>query len=149
MKKIVGIVAGIVILVAVVFGILYSTGKLGSLNTSAPSNDALVTYYDDYLTQIIDNKDADIYNNLLDEKLRKRFTEEQISQMFAYLRAMGEVKEYNKKDVKVEEIKEDNRTIYVVSSKVVYENSPQLVKIKLVKSGNDLKITAFSFTNEI
>ena len=44
---------------------------------------------------------------------------------------------------------ENGKEIYVVSSKIVYKNSPQLVKIRLTQKGKDLKIIGFSFTNQI
>lgn len=147
MKKIIGIVVGVVVIVAVIFGIIFATGKFSSNNVK-PDDSVLVQYYDNYLTQIANNKDADIYNNLLDTSLRKKFTEEQISQMFAYLKGLGSVKEYDKSKVKIETVKENNKDIYVVSSRIVYEKAPQLIKIKLAPKGNDLKIVGFSFTNE-
>ena len=147
MKKILGIIIGVVVVIAVIAGIFFAKGRIGG-NSVKPSEDVIVNYYDDYLTQITQNKDEDIYNNLLDESLRKKFTQEQISQMFAYIKGLGAVKEFDKNNVNIETINENNKEIYVVSSKIVYENSPQLVKIKLIKKGNDLKIIGFSFANE-
>ena len=146
MKKVIGIIIGVVVIVAIAAGIIFATKNTNN-TTVKPSNEVLVQYYDNYLTQIAQSKDEDIYNNLLDESLRKKFTQEQISQMFAYLKGLGSVKEYNKNNVKIETITENNKEIYVVSSKIVYENAPQTIKIKLINRGNDLKIIGFSFTN--
>ena len=147
MKKTVGIIGSLMVLIALITGILFFTGVIGKKADTPVDDTVFEQYYDGYVNRIADNNDVDIYNSLLDESLRKRFTIEQISQMNDYLRGFGKIKKTE--NIKIKKTTNNNKSVYEVSSKVIYENAPQIVRIKIVKKGNDYKITAFSFTNEL
>lgn len=145
MKKIVGIVIGLIIAVAIVAGIFAWKNK-SSVPETAPTNEAMVQLFDNYLAKINKGEDEYIYNNMLGKKLRNQYTLNQIKQMNNYARSLGEVKDYDRSKVKIEE-KEDNKTnIYVITSNVDFAKSRQRVRIKLNYENNDLKIFAFSFS---
>ena len=148
MKKFIGIIVGLVVVVAIIAGFLCYKGNVSKTPEAQPENIVFVQYYDNYISQVTKNDDENIYNNLLDEKLRKNYTFEQISQMNDYLRSKGDVKKFDKNSVKVETKKVNNITVYVISSIIDFTKDSQLVKIELVKNKDDYKITSFSFTNE-
>ena len=145
MKKIIGIVIGLIVIAAIILGILGGKGKL-SVPEAAPQNEVMVQIFDGYLTKIAKGDDEAIYNDMLSKKLKEQYTLSQITQMNDYVRGLGENKGYDKSKANYEKVIDNNLNTYVMSADVNFAKEPQHVRVKVIYEGKDLKIFAFSFS---
>ena len=157
MKKVIGIIVGVIAVIAILLGIAAATGNLKvntefkvttNITAKKPSNTAINKLFETYLTKINAGADEDIYKNVLVKEFQNQYTLNQIKQMHDYVRGLGAVKNTNLDKAKYDTSKEGDIDVFEVSTVVDFENAPQLVKLKTIYQDNELKILSFSFSNK-